>query len=75
VEGRTQLVCADCGRMREVSGEMPRDYTECFVEIVREDGFVPRPGGSAGFLCGACLETYKGSETRDDEENIERLSS
>jgi len=69
MEGRTQVICADCGRTREVSGEMPRDYTDCFRQIVDEDGFVPRPGG-AGFLCGACLATYEGSETRDDAEKL-----
>jgi len=69
VEGRTQVVCTDCGRMREVSGEMPQEYADCFRQIVAEDGFVPRPGGG-GFLCGACLATYEGSETHDDAEKI-----
>lgn len=70
MEGRTHVVCADCGRTRELSGEMPREYTACFEQMVREDGFVPRPGSAAGFLCGACLATYEGSETKDDGENI-----
>lgn len=70
MEGRTRIVCADCGRTRELAGEMPREYTDCFTQIVDEDGFVPRPGSKEGFLCGACLATYEGSETRDDAEKL-----
>lgn len=66
MEGRVQVVCSDCGRTREISGEMPGDYTACFLEVVREDGFVPRPGNAAAFVCGACFQDYEGSETRDD---------
>lgn len=70
MEGRTRVVCADCGRTREIAGEMPGDYSACFLEVVREDGFVPRPGSAGGYLCGACLATYEGSETTDDAEKI-----
>jgi len=69
MEGRAHVVCTDCGRTREVSGEMPREYSDCFRQIVVAEGFVPRPGGS-GFLCGACLASYEGSETRDDAEKL-----
>ncbi len=70
MEGRATIVCAECGRAREVSGEMPEEYTACFVQIVREDGFVPRPGVHLAFICGSCLRKYEGSETADDEEKI-----
>ena len=42
MEGRVQIRCAECGMTREVSGEIPIEYTECFAKIVREDGFAPR---------------------------------
>ena len=70
MEGRVQVVCSDCGRTREVSGEMPAEYSACFLQVVREEGFVPRPGNQVAFLCGECLKNYEGSETRDDEEKI-----
>jgi hypothetical protein len=70
VEGRVLVVCAECGRRREVSGEMPEDYLACFQQIVAEEGFVPRPGVSLALICGACAATYKGSETADDEAKI-----
>jgi hypothetical protein len=70
VEGRVRIVCAECGREREVSGEIPDEYTACFEKIVQEDGFVPRPGNALAFLCGACLKNYEGSESADDEAKI-----
>jgi hypothetical protein len=71
MEGQTLLTCRDCGRTATVRGEMPEEYTACFIEVVQRDGFVPAPGeASVAFLCGACLATYKGSETKDDEEKI-----
>jgi hypothetical protein len=66
VEGRVKIVCADCGRSREVSGEIPAEYTGCFAKIVREDGFVPRPGVALALICGACLKRYEGHESVDD---------
>jgi hypothetical protein len=73
VEGRVKIVCAECGRAREVSGEIPEEYTDCFIKIVREDGFVPRPGVAAlTFICGTCLRKYEGHETVDDEEKVRR---
>lgn len=72
MEGRVTIVCAECGRTREVSGEMPEEYTNCFLQIVKEDGFVPRPGVKCDFICGSCLRKYEGSETADDEEKIRR---
>jgi hypothetical protein len=69
MEGRVQVVCAECGRRREVSGEIPEEYTACFAQIVREDGFVPRPGTAPAFICGTCLRKYvgPGTESTDDE--------
>jgi len=69
MEGRTQLVCRDCGRTESVEGEIPGEYTECFMKVVREGGWVIAPGSSA-LLCGRCFATYIGSETKDDEEKI-----
>ena len=73
MEGRVRIVCAECGRTREVSGEIPKEYTDCFTKIIREDGFVPRPGVSTlALICGACLRKYEGHESVDDEEKIRR---
>ena len=66
MEGRVRVVCTECGRAREVSGEIPKEYTECFAKIIREDGFVPRPGTSLAFICGSCLRKYEGHESVDD---------
>jgi len=67
MEARARIACAECGRSREVSGEIPAEYTKCFAEIVAEDGFVPKPGPSPAFLCGECLRAYEGpgTESRD----------
>jgi hypothetical protein len=72
MEARAQITCAECGRSREVSGEIAEEYTACFAQIVAEDGFVPRPGATVAFICGACLRAYEGvgSESRDDAEEI-----
>jgi hypothetical protein len=71
MEGQTRVTCRDCGRTATVRGEMPEEYTACFVEVVGRDGFVPAPGdNNADMLCGTCLATYKGSETTDDEKKI-----
>jgi hypothetical protein len=71
VEGQVLLTCRDCGRTASVRGELPEEYTACFLEVVQRDGFVPSPGEARiDFLCGACLATYKGSETKDDEETL-----
>ncbi|HEX3579514.1 MAG TPA: hypothetical protein VHY33_13195 [Thermoanaerobaculia bacterium] len=73
MEGQTQLVCRDCGRTASVRGELPEEYTACFVEVVNREGFVPAPGdANNAFLCGRCLATYKGSETADDDQKIRR---
>ena len=76
MEGRVKVVCAECGRTRECSGEMPEEYTECFQKMVREDGFVPRPGArTIEFICGSCLlRNYEGHETVDDEEKVRSSS-
>lgn len=73
MEGRTLLICADCGKRREVSGEMPVEYTSCFTQVAAEDGWVPRPGAQPAFLCGDCLRRYAGHETVDDEEKVSGL--
>jgi len=72
VEGRTRLVCADCGRTADVSGEMPEDYTACFDRFVHEEGWVPRPGAQLAMICGECAADYEGSETKDDAKKIRR---
>ena len=68
MEARAIVVCAECGRSREVVGEIPEEYTACFAQIVAEDGFVPRPGTVPALICGACLRAYEGpgTESRDD---------
>jgi len=68
MEARTTVKCAECGRSREVAGEIAEEYTRCFAQIVAEDGFVPRPGTSLALICGACLRAYDGpgTESRDD---------
>jgi hypothetical protein len=71
MEGRVRLRCAECGLTREVSGEIPEEYEACFLKIVREDGFVPRPGSELVMICGKCLAAgYAGHETVDDEEKV-----
>lgn len=70
MEGRARIVCAECGRVRHVSGEMPEEYIDCFAKIVKEDGFVPRPGVQMVFICGSCLRGYEGHETVDDEAKL-----
>ena len=70
MEGRVRIRCVECGKTREVSGEIPEEYTDCFVKIVREDGFVPRPGVDLAFICGACLLRYAGHESVDDEDKV-----
>jgi hypothetical protein len=70
MEGRVRIQCAECGLTREVSGEIPEEYTDCFVQVIREDGFVPRPGVAFAFVCGKCVMRYAGHETMDDEEKI-----
>ena len=70
MEGRVLVVCAECGRRREVSGEMPDEYRRCFAQIVEADGFVPRPGVELVLICGQCAKGYEGHETVDDEEKI-----
>jgi hypothetical protein len=70
MEGRTQLVCRDCGRTDEVAGEIPGEYFSCFMKVAQEGGWVVAPGTKVELLCGRCLATYIGSETADDEEKI-----
>ena len=74
MEGRVRLRCAECGRTREVSGEIPEEYVACFLQIVREEGFVPRPGVDlAPLICGKCLAAgYAGHESVDDEEKVKK---
>lgn len=69
MEGRAQLRCVECGRTREVSGEIPDEYVRSFESAVREDRFVVRPG-STEMICGTCLMKYVGHESVDDAEKI-----
>ena len=71
MEGRVQIRCAECGRTREISGEIPEEYTSCFLQVIDEDGFVPRPGVALALICGQCLRNYSGHETVDDEEKVQ----
>ena len=72
MEARATVTCAECGRSREVVGEIAAEYTASFAQIVAEDGFVPRPGTVLALICGECLQRYEGagSESRDDAEKI-----
>ena len=70
MQGQAHLHCRDCGRTASVSGEMPEDYSACFLEVVRRDGWVVAPGSRVEMLCGDCLKNYKGSETEDDDEKL-----
>ena len=70
MEGQAQVRCRDCGRTASVRGEMPDEYSACFIEVVRRDGWVIAPGSRVEFLCGQCLKNYEGSETHDDAEKI-----
>ena len=73
MEGRFLLTCAECGITREVSGELPEEYTSSFSKVVAEEGWVPRPGGDLAMICGRCARAYEGHETRDDEEKVQGL--
>jgi hypothetical protein len=70
MEGQAQLRCRDCGRTAGVRGEFPAEYSTCFVEVVKRDGWVVAPGNRIEFICGRCLHNYEGSESRDDGEKI-----
>ena len=72
MEGRVHLRCAECGRTKEVSGEIPEEYIECFAKAVREEGWVPRPGAEWKLICGQCLRGYEGHESVDDDEKVKR---
>ena len=70
MEGQVLLRCRDCGRTASVSGEMPEEYSSCFLEVARRDGWVVAPGARLDMLCGECLRSYQGSETKDDGEKL-----
>jgi hypothetical protein len=71
MEGRVLLRCGECSKTREISGEIPEEYTQSFAQAVAEDGWVPRPGANAAeLICGDCLRKYAGHETMDDEEKV-----
>lgn len=74
MEARAAVTCAECGRSREVSGEIPDEYIACFARVVSEDGFVPRPGTAPALICGECLRGYEspGTESRDDGDAADR---
>ena len=68
MEGRVQIRCAECGKTREISGEIPEEYIASFARLVEEEGFVPRPGVGQAFICGDCLaRNYSGHESVDDK--------
>lgn len=70
MEGRTHLVCGDCGRTCDVEGEMPDEYRGAFVACIQREGWVPRPGAHLALICGECAKKYEGSETHDDGEKM-----
>ena len=71
MEGRVLLRCGECQKTREISGEIPEEYTQSFALAVAEDGWVPRPGANtAELICRDCLLKYAGHETVDDEEKV-----
>jgi hypothetical protein len=70
VQGQALLRCRDCGRTASVSGEMPAEYSACFMKVVQRDGWVVAPGSRCEMLCRECLKAYEGSETRDDAEKL-----
>ena len=71
MEGRVVLRCGECDVTREISGEIPEEYTVSFERAVREEGWAPRPGGNDNSLvCAACLLRFAGHETVDDEQKV-----
>ena len=71
MEGRVLLKCGECNLTRQISGEIPEEYTRSFDQAVHEEGWVPHPGSnSPALLCGACLGKYAGHETMDDEAKV-----
>ena len=71
MEGRVRLLCAECGRTKEISGEIPAEYVDRFAKAVAEEGWVPRPGAEYWkMICGQCLRRYEGHESVDDEEKV-----
>ena len=67
MEGRVILRCSECGRTREVAGEIAKEYTATFLLAVSEEGWVPVPGSDVKFIDGDCLrKNFRGHETRDD---------
>jgi hypothetical protein len=72
MEGRVRLSCDECGRTKDISGEIPDEYIDCFAKAVTEDGWVPRPGVEWKMICGQCLQKYHGHETVDDEEKVRK---
>jgi hypothetical protein len=71
MEGRVLLECGECGLTREITGEIPEEYTHRFAEAVRRDGWVPEPGSNhPKLICGPCLMKYEGHESVDDEEKV-----
>jgi hypothetical protein len=72
MEGRVVLKCGECNVTREIVGEIPEEYTQSFLDAVRMDGWVPRPGANtASLICRECLLQYAGHETVDDEEKVQ----
>lgn len=70
MEGRVRLCCDECGRTKEISGEIPGEYVDCFAKAVKDEGWVPRPGVEWKMICGVCLGKYLGHESVDDEEKV-----
>jgi hypothetical protein len=71
MEGRVLLRCGECGRTREVAGEIPDEYIRSFDEAVHQDGWSPRPGNVNVLVCRQCLLRFEGHESVDDEEKVQ----
>jgi hypothetical protein len=73
MEGRVLLECGECRRTRQISGEIPEEYTRSFDAAVHEEGWAPRPGSDNALICGDCLMKFAGHETVDDQEKVRGL--
>ncbi|HVS32534.1 MAG TPA: hypothetical protein VMS98_13910 [Thermoanaerobaculia bacterium] len=73
MEGRVQLRCAECGKTKEIAGEIPKEYIDRFAAAVQEEGWVPRPGAELKIICGRCLRRYEGHESVDDAKKIRKM--
>jgi hypothetical protein len=65
MEGRTRLVCADCGRTCELPARC-RELSGNVYALRHDAGLSAAANATLALICGACLAKYVGHETRDD---------